>query len=94
MTWAYDDYITLDGEARRDRLRLHIREVSQAVTNPDISGDGKAINYGAVQQYLQNLKVEERELSSSLGGVNGGISVSRNRDARGGSSGCCPGATC
>lgn len=81
MTYTYGDYITIDTPAARlTRLRLHIVEVSQAVLSPNLSGDGKSVDYTAMQQYLRDLKAEEMKLASVVGGglINGGVSLARN----------------
>ena len=81
MTYTYGDYITLDSpSARLTRLRLHIVEVSEAVLSPNLSGDGKSVDYTAMQQYLRDLKAEESRLAATVGMglINGGVSLARN----------------
>lgn len=85
MSWVYGDYITIDSPRERlARLRLHIQEVSNAISSPDLSGDGKSVQYGTLQTYLESLKTEERSLAVTAGGglINGGASLSRNRRPR------------
>lgn len=59
-TWQYADWITLDGEERLTRLRLHIAEVSQRV----MGTNSRSAGITAVDtNYLSNLQTEERRLT-------------------------------
>jgi hypothetical protein len=76
VAWTYSDYITLDGSAKLTRLRLHIQEVSDKVTQ-EVGGGGYNRSSSAVQQYLKTLKDEELQLTGSIAAVSGGVSLAR-----------------
>jgi hypothetical protein len=61
--WAYSDWITLEaGSASRlERLRLHIREVSDKISTGSYSVEGKSHDFDAVQRYLDRLLTAEKE---------------------------------
>jgi len=67
MAWTYSDYVTYADTSvdRLDRLRLHIAEVSQEISNPQSStgpdGLGAEASHNLVE-YLKTLQNEERRL--------------------------------
>ena len=69
MAWLYSTYLTEDNLTEKRRLlRLHIKEVSDTLTNAQehtIGGEG--FKYSQLDAYLGRLKSELRELESQLG---------------------------
>ena len=67
LAWTYSDYITYDpGSARLTRLRLHIQEVTDAIKNPQrLTISGKDLTKYDLRKYLEGLKAEEKQSSSS-----------------------------
>ena len=61
--WTYSDWITYDpGNATRiSRLRLHIQEVSDKISEGDFSSEQKSNSYGYLQSYLDKLMGQEKE---------------------------------
>jgi hypothetical protein len=59
MAWVYSDYVTYSyGATRLSEFRLHIQEVSDALTAEMTSG-GRSHSTSAIQTYLQTLKDAE-----------------------------------
>lgn len=73
--WTYSDWITLEGEARLTRLRLHIQEVSDFTQGT--STRGRSVTQ-VDPQYLANLMKEEKALYATVQGANSGGSFARN----------------
>ena len=72
---AYADWIVYKTSApatARDRLRRYIGDLNVLVSSPDISADGKSISRSGLQQQVQCLMTQERELSAAVEG-NGGV---------------------
>lgn len=64
--WTYSDWITYaTGNATRiSRLRLHIQEVSDRISNGSFATEGKSHDYGLLQDYLAELmRTETAEAS-------------------------------
>lgn len=70
MAWTYSDWITLTGQNRLTRLRLHIQEVSDAMT-PATTTNGEIYNPQLLQPYLDGLIKREQDLAAAIGA--GGI---------------------
>lgn len=69
MSWQYSDYITYDrGQARLDRLRLHIQEVSDAFVAGS-TVDGTTYQPAHLASYLADLRTTELHESQSVGGT-------------------------
>jgi hypothetical protein len=66
-TWTYSDYVTLTGSAKRDRLALHVQEVSDSLAGGSYSVEGLSVSRPN-DAYLAHIKVELRELDAQLGG--------------------------
>jgi len=65
MAWTYSDYVNLSGASKLAQLRLHIIEVSNKI-RPNVAGDGVSRSTGAIQPYLNGLKIEEKGLAASV----------------------------
>ena len=78
MAWTYSDWVTLDnvGNARLARLRLHIQEVSDRITE-ELSSSGRSISSASLTQYLKDLKSEENQFGSNGPRANGRSRVLR-----------------
>lgn len=74
MAWTYSDWISTDGSSRLTRLRLHIQEVSDALT-ASYQSDGTSYNPAHLNSYLSSLHAQEASLSA----VSAGNRVSRMR---------------
>lgn len=74
--WTYSDYESYTGTAKVARLALHIREVADLIS-VNTNSDGNAVDYSALNQYLQGLKSEKKELEATAGVSAGGISLIR-----------------
>ena len=67
--WTYADWITYaestaaEAASKLTRLRLHMQEVSQAVT-ADVSAGSKSRSTGSLNEYLRDLRTEEKRLMS------------------------------
>jgi len=62
MAWAFDDYIVQNTvKDQSSRLRLHMQEVSAAITAKMMS-DGTAIDPKVLQEYRKDLTVELNKL--------------------------------
>lgn len=69
MAWTYHDYESQASDTLRlERLRLHIAEVSQALSQPAVSGVGysRDPNTGALREYLADLRARRAELESRI----------------------------
>lgn len=68
--WTYSDWIikAAGSTDRLDRLRLHIKEVSDFISTGSFNVQGKSKSKGEVEQYLQTLlKREESEVAATGG---------------------------
>lgn len=83
MAWAYNDYITMTGAGRLERLRLHIREVSDAIATraTQVSSDNHSKSQEDLLPYLQSLIAMEQDLAPSAAPF-GGRSYARLSRAR------------
>jgi len=63
MTYTYSDYITLDADtvAQEDRLRLHIKEVSDQIT-ADVAKGPSSRSTSRLMDYRSELLQELKEL--------------------------------
>lgn len=83
MAWTYHDYESQTTDTDRlTRLRLHISEVSLAMT-VDVSADGKSRSAGSLRTYLADLQTRRRELERSSGS-GAGANTAALVDFRGG----------
>lgn len=65
MAWTYSDWVTQTTAASKlTRLRLHIQEVSDRITE-SMSADGVSHNAADIRQYLDSLKRDEREMGAA-----------------------------
>jgi len=70
--WSYADWITYaestaaEVTAKLTRLRLHMQEVSQAVT-ADVSAGSKSRSTGSLNEYLRDLRADEKRLMTRAG---------------------------
>ena len=81
MAWTYSDYITLGPtSAGLTRLRLHIQEVTDAIT-ADVSSDGKSMSSGNLVTLRDSLTKERERLAGMPGasgvGIGGGMTIAR-----------------
>lgn len=76
MAWLYSDYLTFDDSTRLVRLRLHIAEVSNRITE-DYSIGGRSKSVGALNTYLAQLKTEEARLGGQSPRAHGRSRVMR-----------------
>ncbi len=61
MAWTYSDYVTLDGSARLTRIRLHIQEVSDRITeNYSVANRSKQVD--PLEKYLERMQDQEKAL--------------------------------
>ncbi len=72
--WTYSDYITQATTATRlTRLRLHIQEVSNALSSPQsVNSGGHGLSQFDLTELLKDLKAEEAQLAAATasgGGV-------------------------
>lgn len=76
-TWTYSDWVTYDpGSATRiSRLRLHIQEVSDRISQGDFTTEGKAHSYGYLESYLKELHSKEKEETATSAGTSSSRSV-------------------
>lgn len=60
MAFVYTDYMSsvYTPTQRVERCRLYIAELTLAASKPDISADGRSINYAGLQSMLQNAKAD------------------------------------
>ena len=60
MAFTYSDYMSSAYTAaqRLDRCRLYIAELQAAAGKPDISADGRSINYAGLQNMLRDAKAD------------------------------------
>lgn len=65
MAWTYSDYITFTGQDRLTRLRLHIQEVSDALTARTTT-DGETYDPATLTSYLDGLQRKEQQISAAL----------------------------
>lgn len=64
MAWTYSDWRTYpNGASRLERLRLHMAELSDAVTL-GVSADGQSVSSSDVRQMLADLESVEEKLSA------------------------------
>lgn len=61
--WTYSDWITYEvgNSTRLSRLRLHIQEVSDRISNGNFQTEGTAHSYDFLQDYLESLSEKEVE---------------------------------
>lgn len=78
MAWTYSDWISRTGTDRLTRLRLHIQEVSDAITAATDS-NGETYNPQVLQTYLDGLMRREGQISAAAGGAGGMFSVPTRR---------------
>lgn len=72
MAWTYADWRTQTTvTGKRDRLAMHIAEVSQQV-GPEVSADGKSKGSGSLTSYMALLNDEYNKLEQSPGSMTGG----------------------
>jgi hypothetical protein len=67
MAWTYSNWITFTGQARQTQIRLHIQEVSDALT-ARVQGNSVGYDPTPLQAYLDGLLKREGEINSSLNG--------------------------
>lgn len=67
MAWTSANWVSQIGVPRLTTLRLHIQEVSQAITAAQSSG-GTSYNPANLVQYLDMLYDQERKLQGALYG--------------------------
>ena len=68
MAWQYSDWVTVTtASSRLAQLRLHIQEVSNALT-AGYQSDGTSYNPSHLRQYLQDLHKMETPLANSASG--------------------------
>lgn len=81
MAWTYSDWTSqTTATARLTRLRLHMTEVADKISN-ERSGDGVSRGSGSLTQYYDGLRSQAERLES-MPGVNGTGSVSNIRIVR------------
>jgi hypothetical protein len=84
LAWTYSDWITQTTDSTRlTRLRLHIQEVSDKITQ-EVSSGGNSRSSSALQAYLADIRKEEKSLAAAVSGASGGVSRARFVRARGG----------
>ena len=68
MAWNFNQYEEEpDNEARLTMLRQHITEVTEQI-QADLSGDGRSVSAGVLQDYLTNVVTPRRiELEKAAG---------------------------
>lgn len=73
QAWTYSNWITLaaGSTARLERLRLHIQEVSDRISQGNFSSEGKAHAYDYLQSYLSDLHKREKEESVASAATTG-----------------------
>ena len=60
MAWTYSDYITMTGSAKLTELRLHIKEVSDAIQGKQtMNTDGRNMSKFDLTKYLQETLIPE-----------------------------------
>lgn len=71
--WTYSDWVTYDtGSATRlTRLRLHIQEVSDAISTGNYSNTKGSRDKDAIERYLESLHRKEAEEASAAGAAAG-----------------------
>lgn len=81
MAWTYSDWPTLStAAARLTRLNLHIQEVSDRVAE-EVAGDGKSMSSNAIQNYLDTLMPQRKDLEKRVERAAGGlVSITKFRD--------------
>jgi hypothetical protein len=68
MAWTYSDWVTYaDGSAKLARLRLHVQEVSDKLSNPDYSTEGLSVSRSQLPGYLSTIKSDLASLESRVG---------------------------
>lgn len=66
MAWTYSDYVTYDeGPTRLERLRLHVKEVADALQTGSYSIPGMSMSRGELVNYMSTIQREEKELANS-----------------------------
>lgn len=76
MAWSYSSWITLTGQARLTQLRLHIQEITNAIT-AGVTADGESVSPGNLNPVLDRLLDTEKELSATLAGGVFGVPTRR-----------------
>jgi len=67
MAYTYSDWITQTSvSGKLTRLRLHIQEVSDLVT-ASVGSDGTNYNPNVLNEYLRDLRADERRLANRAG---------------------------
>jgi len=61
MAWTYSDWITLTGSSRLARLKLHIQEVADRISERR-SFEGMFTDTGDIRQYYEGLLKQWRRL--------------------------------
>ena len=66
--WQYSDYVTLAGNERLVRLRLHVKEVSDHLSGL-LSRSISDMSYSKynIQEYLRQIKIELQDLERQAG---------------------------
>lgn len=80
--WTYSDWVTLaSGSSERlTRLRLHIKEVSDAISTGNYSNTKGSRDKDALQKELSDLrKIEQTEAAASAAVTGRGTSFTRAR---------------
>jgi len=80
-TWTYSDWVTYDpgSSTRLSRLRLHIQEVSDRISQGSFSTEGKSHDYAYLESYLKQLHDKESEEAAIAAGSTGARSVTFTR---------------
>lgn len=79
MAWTYSDYVTYSRSSatRLQRLRLHIQEVSDALSSGDwIQDGGTTVGQRSLTTYLESLREDEASLERRS---SGGLRFSKGR---------------
>lgn len=80
--WLYSDWVTLatGSTARLTRLRLHIQEVSDAISTGNVSNTKGSRDKDAIEKYLEKLHaLEKTEVGASSASTGLGTSFTRAR---------------
>ena len=77
MAWTYSDWTTMTGTAQVTELGLHIKEVSDRITEDYSTGVGQSKSTGTLERYLESLKSDFRRLGGVMARANGRSRVNR-----------------
>ena len=66
MAFVYTDYMSsvYTPAQRVERCRLHLAELTLAASKPDVSADGRSINYGGLQSRITAVQADLARLES------------------------------